>query len=55
MIYEEILHDELKNGMPDDIIAKGKATFDKRSVLFQSGFMSNASSDQITQEQHVIL
>jgi len=30
MIYEEILHDELKNGMPDDIIAKGKATFDKR-------------------------
>ena len=30
MIYEEILHDELKNGMPDDIIAKGKATFEKR-------------------------
>ena len=30
MIYEEILHDELKNGMPDDIVAKGKATFDKR-------------------------
>ena len=30
MIYEEIMHDELKNGMPDDIIAKGKATFDKR-------------------------
>ena len=24
MIYEEILHDELKNGMPDDIVSKGK-------------------------------
>ena len=30
MIYEEILQDELKNGIPEDIIAKGKATFDKR-------------------------
>ena len=29
-IYEEILNNEIQNGMPDDIIAKGKEKFNER-------------------------
>ena len=30
MIYEEILHDELKNGMPEEVIEKARKLFEER-------------------------